>query len=390
MTIPPAAEGGADGVDPVDGSHGGGGPHHRHLQQHAYHGQHYQHYHHGKRTLQRAANLLTSRGQPRPELKASLLEMSAAARGAAVAIVAVRGGERTEGAGENAREGVREGEGEGRGHGVDVRGHGRSRSEGSAGVRRLSSLKRTLMSVKEGASASLASGVQTVARSKSWRFSGSKASSGGQEEQHARGGQKRKGHARSMSDAPPPRPRLVFSPDGSDRAFASNSNSIHGTGSTDVVHPAHILRKASTRASMSSQMSTQMSPVVESPSEAHARAAGTVAQPASIADVAVPQLLQQGTPMIKVSAKKQKRVVFRLDPDQGQIIWEGKKHRISASLSLSFRFPVLFSTRRLLTASMRVSAVQFLSRTSRSSALGPMRATTANSSSSRRTTRVAG
>ena len=383
MTIPPAAEGGADGVDPVDG-----GPHHRHPQQHAYHGQHYQHYRHGKRTLQRAANLLTSRGQPRPELKASLLEMSAAARGAAVAIVAVGEGERTEGVGENAREDAREGEGEGRGHGVDVRGHGRSRSEGSAGVRRLSSLKRTLMSVKEGASASLASGVQTVARSKSWRFSGSKASSGGQEEQHARGGQKRKGHARSMSDAPPPRPRLVFSPDGSDRAFASNSNSIHGTGSTDVVHPAHILRKASTRASTSPSM--QMSPVVESPSQAHARAAGPLAQPASIADVAVPQLLQQGTPMIKVSAKKQKRVVFRLDPDQGQIIWEGKKHRISASLSLSFRFPVLFSTRRLLTASMRVSAVQFLSRTSRSSALGPMRATTASSSSFRRTTRVAG
>ncbi|KAA1474582.1 1-phosphatidylinositol-4,5-bisphosphate phosphodiesterase 1 [Dentipellis sp. KUC8613] len=53
-----------------------------------------------------------------------------------------------------------------------------------------------------------------------------------------------------------------------------------------------------------------------------------VAQKASIVDFTVPQLLQQGTPMIKVSAKKQKRVVFRLDPDQGQIIWETKKHRI--------------------------------------------------------------
>jgi phosphatidylinositol phospholipase C delta len=45
-------------------------------------------------------------------------------------------------------------------------------------------------------------------------------------------------------------------------------------------------------------------------------------------DVTVPQLLQQGTPMTKVSAKERKRAVFRLDPDIGQIIWESKKHRI--------------------------------------------------------------
>lgn len=45
-------------------------------------------------------------------------------------------------------------------------------------------------------------------------------------------------------------------------------------------------------------------------------------------DVTVPQLLQQGVPMLKVSAKKQKRYTFRLDPDQGQIVWESKKLRI--------------------------------------------------------------
>jgi hypothetical protein len=49
----------------------------------------------------------------------------------------------------------------------------------------------------------------------------------------------------------------------------------------------------------------------------------------SMADVTVPVVLQMGTPMIKVSGGKQKKVVFRLDPDQGQIIWESKKHRIS-------------------------------------------------------------
>jgi hypothetical protein len=57
-----------------------------------------------------------------------------------------------------------------------------------------------------------------------------------------------------------------------------------------------------------------------------------VAQGPSAADVTVPAVLQSGTPMIKVSGRKQKNVVVRLDPDQGQIIWESKKHRISASL----------------------------------------------------------
>ncbi|KAH8997911.1 PLC-like phosphodiesterase [Lactarius akahatsu] len=56
--------------------------------------------------------------------------------------------------------------------------------------------------------------------------------------------------------------------------------------------------------------------------------AAPVAQPASILDLTVPDLLQKGTPMIKVSGRKQTDVVFRLDPDQGQIIWESKKHRI--------------------------------------------------------------
>ncbi|GLB34525.1 putative phospholipase C [Lyophyllum shimeji] len=45
-------------------------------------------------------------------------------------------------------------------------------------------------------------------------------------------------------------------------------------------------------------------------------------------EVIVPQLLQEGTLMTKVSSKKHKRAVFRLDPDLGQIIWEGKQHRL--------------------------------------------------------------
>ena len=61
-----------------------------------------------------------------------------------------------------------------------------------------------------------------------------------------------------------------------------------------------------------------------------------VTQPSSGGDAAVPHILQQGIPMLKVSAKKQKRYVFKLDPDQGQIVWESKKFRFSECGSLPF------------------------------------------------------
>lgn len=67
------------------------------------------------------------------------------------------------------------------------------------------------------------------------------------------------------------------------------------------------------------------SPIVEQPSEP----VFPVAQPSSSVDATVPPLLQVGVPMIKVSAKKQKRYFFRLDADQGQIIWQSKKLRFS-------------------------------------------------------------
>ena len=52
--------------------------------------------------------------------------------------------------------------------------------------------------------------------------------------------------------------------------------------------------------------------------------------PTAVADdVPIPPLLLNGVPMLKVSAKKQKRYFFRLDPDEGQILWQSKKLRIS-------------------------------------------------------------
>ena len=48
-------------------------------------------------------------------------------------------------------------------------------------------------------------------------------------------------------------------------------------------------------------------------------------------DLKVPGLLQFGVPMLKVSARKQKTYTFKLDPDQGRIVWESKLLRISES-----------------------------------------------------------
>jgi hypothetical protein len=51
--------------------------------------------------------------------------------------------------------------------------------------------------------------------------------------------------------------------------------------------------------------------------------------PKIMADISIPQLLREGTPMTKVSAKKQKRIVLRLDPDQGKLVYQGKQLRNS-------------------------------------------------------------
>lgn len=79
--------------------------------------------------------------------------------------------------------------------------------------------------------------------------------------------------------------------------------------------------------------------LVSSTSESHhpeeSRSTSPAARDSSMLDVTVPQLLQQGVPMLKVSAKRQKRCIFRLDPDQGQIVWESKKLRISMSFLAS-------------------------------------------------------
>jgi hypothetical protein len=83
--------------------------------------------------------------------------------------------------------------------------------------------------------------------------------------------------------------------------------------------------------SLPAPSSPMIPPFLPLVADTHVTRGNPIVQCTSATDVTVPDLLQKGTPMIKVSGKKQKNVIVRLDPDQGQIIWESKKHGISAS-----------------------------------------------------------
>lgn len=60
-------------------------------------------------------------------------------------------------------------------------------------------------------------------------------------------------------------------------------------------------------------------------------------------DIRVPALLQNGIPMLKVSEKNVKQRRFKIDPDQGLILWESKKSGISQSHSSINMFLLIIS-----------------------------------------------
>ena len=51
----------------------------------------------------------------------------------------------------------------------------------------------------------------------------------------------------------------------------------------------------------------------------------------------IPEIVEKGTMMTKVSDKGQKRVTFRIDPDEGDILYKSKKNGLGLSLYL-FRY----------------------------------------------------
>jgi hypothetical protein len=55
----------------------------------------------------------------------------------------------------------------------------------------------------------------------------------------------------------------------------------------------------------------------------------------SSAEDTVPKVLRDGIFLTKISTKKQQKLLFRLDPDRGQLIWESKVTKYSMSLNSS-------------------------------------------------------
>lgn len=51
--------------------------------------------------------------------------------------------------------------------------------------------------------------------------------------------------------------------------------------------------------------------------------------PQPMEDIAVPDLIQRGTLMTKVSAKRHKNVMLTVEPDLGQIVWQSHRQKIS-------------------------------------------------------------
>lgn len=259
--------------------------------------------------LRRAINILTSRGLPSPELRDLILDGSAVDleedESSSTPFLSPQPSPSP------SRQSLR-----------------RNTGSGSGGGSPLASLRR------------LTDATVSLVRSKS---SGDRSPAGHLKRQYQTENL-RHGRAGSLSDATS-RSRalqlkgLLFTPPGSPPSVSITTQSPSRAPSTSprratVPLPALNMHLESFPFPLPSPMSSSILPPL--PDEQHLPI--PVAHTASAFDLAVPDLIQRGTPMIKVSGRKQTDVVFRLDPDQGQIIWESKKHRISARFCLILRF----------------------------------------------------
>ncbi|KAF9531255.1 hypothetical protein CPB83DRAFT_849645 [Crepidotus variabilis] len=121
------------------------------------------------------------------------------------------------------------------------------------------------------------------------------------------GGMKGRGHSRSLSEAPK-KPSSPIHTNSAPPALRRNSTQVrppplHSVAEGETVH--HTTPTIQTVVPLQHEF---RSPTAE--------------------DITVPILLQQGVPMTKVTMKKHKKVVFRIDADQGQLVWEGRKKKI--------------------------------------------------------------
>jgi phosphatidylinositol phospholipase C delta len=124
------------------------------------------------------------------------------------------------------------------------------------------------------------------------------------------------------------------SPSGSDRHGRRHTRAFSTDSSTTRPKLVHTVSPGSINVTSNvPQVAQPTGALVQSPKPSQPQ---FVPRRPSMADVAVPQLLQKGVPMTKVSASRQKTYVFQLDPDQGQILWESKKPKISACHANAF------------------------------------------------------
>ncbi len=80
--------------------------------------------------------------------------------------------------------------------------------------------------------------------------------------------------------------------------------------------------QSSSSAPVATQLTRALAPSEPQQPKNGAVIEGTKRVGVTAVDVPVPSLLREGTQMTKVTSKKRKKVIVRLDPDMGQIIWE--------------------------------------------------------------------
>ncbi|KAF7343265.1 Phosphoinositide phospholipase C [Mycena venus] len=118
-------------------------------------------------------------------------------------------------------------------------------------------------------------------------------------------------------------------------AFHRNATRYPGL---QMPEPSHMLRRAANIMSPTSDQPPPVSPrrrlgasirrrlgrIGRSKSPGTASDEGTPRSSHSSADDTVPKALQDGIFLTKISTKKQQKLLFRLDPDRGQLVWESK------------------------------------------------------------------
>jgi phosphatidylinositol phospholipase C delta len=120
------------------------------------------------------------------------------------------------------------------------------------------------------------------------------------------------------------------------KSFRSRSQDTRRNRKDDRSPPLSDSRSTPSTVSSSAEQSTVALQVAvpNLPGATSSDATPPIQRKSSMAEGTVPLLLREGVHMTKISLGKQKSYIFKLDPDQGQIIWQSKKLRISSYFDL--------------------------------------------------------